>query len=158
MVARREYMENLRTKAFWIGILAFPVIISLVVVVSILLSQTKSVRSYAVLDQSGFLLREVEALVIEDDLRQVFEVMGKRRSRGEPGPEVLERLAAVLDELDEGARDKRIALLAASQSRLEAERQLPEKARLARPVPGGWTSEICKKTHTRKLQNLKFRK
>ena len=156
MVARREYMENLRTKAFWIGILAFPVIISLVVVVSILLSQTKSVRSYAVLDQSGFLLREVEALVIEDDLRQVFEVMGKRRSRGEPGPEVLERLAAVLDELDEGARDKLIALLAASQSRPEAERQLPEKARLALRAERADLLQWWRRAPVRELERLDF--
>ena len=32
LIALREFMENLRTKAFWIGILAFPVIIVLVFV------------------------------------------------------------------------------------------------------------------------------
>jgi ABC-type Na+ efflux pump permease subunit len=26
LVAQREYLENLRTKTFWIGILAFPAI------------------------------------------------------------------------------------------------------------------------------------
>ena len=131
MVARREYMENLRTKAFWIGILAFPVVISLLVLVPILLSKTKSARTYAVLDESGFLLREVEALAIEDDLRQVIQAVGDWRRRGEAVPAVLERLAAVLDELDGGEREKFIALLAAQQSRPEEERQLPEKARLA---------------------------
>ena len=30
LVARREYLENLRTKAFWIGILSFPLVLCLV--------------------------------------------------------------------------------------------------------------------------------
>ena len=31
LVARHEYVETVRTKAFWLGILAFPVIISLAI-------------------------------------------------------------------------------------------------------------------------------
>ena len=38
LVARREYMEHVRTKGFWIGVLAFPLILALSVVVPILLS------------------------------------------------------------------------------------------------------------------------
>ena len=154
MVARREYMENLRTKAFWIGILAFPVIISLVVLVPILLSQTKAARTYAVLDRSGFLLQEVEALVIEGDLRQVFRVVGERRSRGEPVPAVMERLAPVLEELDDGARDKFIALLAAPQSRPEEERQMPEKARLALRAERAELQQWWRRAPARELERL----
>ena len=31
LVARREYVENLRTKAFWIGIMAFPLIYAVMI-------------------------------------------------------------------------------------------------------------------------------
>ena len=48
LVALREYAENLRTKTFWIGILSFPVILAVAVVVPHLLSKAKDVRRYAV--------------------------------------------------------------------------------------------------------------
>ena len=57
LVARREYMENVRTKGFWIGVLAFPLILALSVVVPVLLSETKQARTYAVIDHSGFVLQ-----------------------------------------------------------------------------------------------------
>lgn len=60
LVARRELQENLRTKAFWIGILVFPIILVLAVVVPALLDQSKSDRAYAVVDHSGWLHEAVQ--------------------------------------------------------------------------------------------------
>ena len=68
LVARREYMENVRTKGFWIGVLAFPLILALSVVVPILLIGTKQARTYAVIDHSGFVLKEVEKGILAEDL------------------------------------------------------------------------------------------
>ncbi len=59
LVARRELLENIRTKAFWIGILVFPVILVLAVVIPALLENSKSARTYAVVDHSGWLLEAV---------------------------------------------------------------------------------------------------
>lgn len=60
LVARRELLENIRTKTFWIGILVFPVILVFAVVVPALLEGGKSTRSYAVVDHSGWLLDAID--------------------------------------------------------------------------------------------------
>lgn len=52
LVAEREYTENLRTKAFWIGIFIFPIILVISIVVPRLLERTKDVRRYAIVDYS----------------------------------------------------------------------------------------------------------
>jgi ABC-2 type transport system permease protein len=155
MVARREYMENLRTKAFWIGILAFPLIITLSVLVPTLLSEAKAARTYVVLDHSGFLLEEVEAQVIERDLRQVFAAVQEKRRRGESVAAVLERLDTVLGELDEGERATFISLLAASQSAPREEIQLPEKARVALRDQRVELQEWWRRVSVRELDRLK---
>ena len=63
LVALREFMENVRTKAFWIGILAFPLILVACIVIGRLMDSAKDVRDYAVLDHSEdqWLSRAVEA-------------------------------------------------------------------------------------------------
>lgn len=52
LVARREYLENVRTKTFWLGILAFPVLIALSLGAGIVLAKLKETKAYAVLDLS----------------------------------------------------------------------------------------------------------
>jgi ABC-2 type transport system permease protein len=72
LVAQRELVENVRTKAFWIGILLFPVLISLMMVVPSWLERAKSTRQYAVVDGSGWLLAEIETRATLPDLETVF--------------------------------------------------------------------------------------
>jgi ABC-2 type transport system permease protein len=52
LVAQRELLENLRTKTFWIGILAFPILIAVSLGAGWLLNRFKETQSYAVLDRS----------------------------------------------------------------------------------------------------------
>jgi len=59
LVAKREYIENLTTKTFWIGILAFPFLITLSVLVPVLLEKEKDARSFLVIDHSQWLFKEV---------------------------------------------------------------------------------------------------
>jgi ABC-2 type transport system permease protein len=73
LVALREYVENLRTKTFWVGIAFFPFILILSVVVPKLLSDVKDVRHYAVLDRTGWLLADVERRSAMPDLKRVFD-------------------------------------------------------------------------------------
>ncbi len=105
LVALREYMENIRTKAFWIGILAFPVILILSFTVPMLLEKKKDVRTYAVLDESGWLLEAVEERAASPDLEKVFfAVVEKHEKRGkefEALPETLRGLAPVLAGLED---------------------------------------------------------
>lgn len=52
LVAQREYLENIRTKTFWIGILAFPVLIGISIGAGFVLNKLKQQQAYAVLDLS----------------------------------------------------------------------------------------------------------
>ena len=56
LVAQREFMENVRTKSFWFGILVFPVLITLFIVAPRLFEKTRGTREYAIVDRSGWLL------------------------------------------------------------------------------------------------------
>ena len=130
LVARREYLENLRTKAFWIGILSFPIILGLVIGVPLLMVMAKETRSYAVLDQSGFLLEAVEDRVLADDLPDIFSAAERLVRRDGQEPQLLKELAKVLTTLNEEERAAFAELLAQSNpdpQRLEA---LPEAAGL----------------------------
>ena len=73
LVAQREVLENIRTKAFWIGIFMFPLILTLAIVVPAWLENTKSARLYTVVDRSGWLLDEVEQQAALPDLEKVFD-------------------------------------------------------------------------------------
>ena len=71
LVALREYMENLKTKTFWIGIMIFPVILILSICVPMWIK--KDVRRYAVIDNSSIqLLKEVEKKAAIPDLEKVL--------------------------------------------------------------------------------------
>ena len=72
LVALREYMENLKTKTFWIGIMAFPLILVLALVIGVLMEKGKDVRHYAVIDRSGWLLKAVEERAALPDMEKVI--------------------------------------------------------------------------------------
>ncbi len=63
LVAQREFLENVRTKSFWIGILIFPLILTAAIVVPALLEKTRQARPFAVLDRSGWVLEAVREQV-----------------------------------------------------------------------------------------------
>ena len=72
LVALREYMENLKTKTFWIGIMIFPVILTLAFLVPYWLEKSKDVRHYAVIDNSGWLFEAVEQRAAMPDMEKVL--------------------------------------------------------------------------------------
>lgn len=78
LVALREYGENAKTKGFWIGILAVPVMIYASIFIQIFLAEKAiPVRYFTLVDQSG----EFDAVVDEGIerlyQRKVFEAVGK---------------------------------------------------------------------------------
>ena len=105
LVALREFKENIQTKTFWIGILAFPVILTLAIMVPMWLEKTKDIRQYAVIDQSGWLLEAVEEKAASPDLEKVFRAtVDKYRKGGEDFdalPDVLKQMAPVLENLED---------------------------------------------------------
>ena len=52
LVARREFFDMARTKTFWLGILLFPFIWAIAIVVPTLLDKAKSVREFSIIDKS----------------------------------------------------------------------------------------------------------
>ena len=72
LVAKREYLENLRTKAFWIGILMLPVILAVSILVPMWLEKVKDARTYTVIDHSGYLFGEVQSAASGRDLYQLL--------------------------------------------------------------------------------------
>ncbi len=68
LVASREYLENVRTRGFWISILMMPIILVVVSTAPMLLSDAESKARFAVLDRSGWVERKVAARIIHDDV------------------------------------------------------------------------------------------
>lgn len=77
LVAQREYVEHLRTKAFWIGIFFFPLILLVMTIVPALLEKARDVRHYAVVDDSGWLLEAVRKRASSNDLKAVLSMAVK---------------------------------------------------------------------------------
>ena len=124
LVARREYIEHVRTKGFWIGVLAFPLILALSVVVPLLLSETKQARTYAVIDHSGFVLREVEKGILAEDLGMVLRDAAERYRDGgrawERSPDAVRAAAKVYVSLAEAERPALIEDLVAGRGEVAA--------------------------------------
>ena len=68
LVASREYLENVRTRGFWVSILMMPFILVVVSTAPMLLSDAESEARFAVLDRSGWVERAVAARIIHDDV------------------------------------------------------------------------------------------
>jgi ABC-2 type transport system permease protein len=83
LVALRELQENVRTKAFWLGVLALPVLMVVAIGMSVLFALVKDTRRYAVIDQSGWLLGAVEQRADHADLERVLKVVRDRARKGD---------------------------------------------------------------------------
>lgn len=105
LVAQREYLENVRTKTFWLGILAFPVILVLSLGAGFVLAKLKEVKTYAVLDLSTMKIGDqieraartpdtpgMMKLLRTSGLPQKLEEIRERyREAIEPGPDGVDR-------------------------------------------------------------------
>jgi len=96
LVATREFLENARTKAFWIGIFIVPVIIIIAMFVPSLLDKAKDARKYAIIDHSGWLLPAIDERIAREDLR---DIVAGLRELAEEEPEKLEQLSPEAREL-----------------------------------------------------------
>lgn len=91
LVAQREYLENVRTKTFWIGIIAFPVIIAISISAGWILNKLKQQQSYAVLDLSAQKIADrIERAARTPDLL----ALGKLLKSNEQLPAALQRAKA----------------------------------------------------------------
>lgn len=107
IIAMREFMENLRTKAFWIGILAVPVLIAAGVVVPIWLDKAKGIRKYVVIDHSGWLLQAIEDRAKEPDFEKVLRALiDSRIGEGKPKVGIVDLQARLEGAMGDLANEK----------------------------------------------------
>lgn len=69
LVAQREFLENIRTKGFWLSIAMMPIMLALIGIVPVLVSSTREAQSFTVIDQSGWLHNEVALELEMSDIR-----------------------------------------------------------------------------------------
>lgn len=109
LVARRDYVENLRTKAFWIGIILLPVLLVASIVIPTLLQRAKDVRRYAVLDESGWLLPAIEERAVGEDARRLLETLREKARGGD----------ASLQRMPEPVRDLAVTVKDATDAQID---------------------------------------
>ncbi|MEZ5988359.1 MAG: hypothetical protein R3F30_04420, partial [Planctomycetota bacterium] len=73
LVARREFVENARTKGFWISMLIGPVLILGAIGLMTFFQKSKDVRRFAVLDQTGWLAEAIAGVPDTPDLGLILE-------------------------------------------------------------------------------------
>jgi ABC-2 type transport system permease protein len=115
LIAQREIMAQLRTKGFWIGMLLFPVIITLSIGAPVYLERAKSVRTYAVRDSSGWLAQAVEREAAASDTRRLLLEAQRREMQKkdvEKLPPVLRQLGPVAAKLPPSQLDSAARTLA----------------------------------------------
>ena len=93
LVATREYVENIRTRGFWLSVLMMPLILGVVAVASMLLSGAESAAPYAVLDRSGWVERAVATQIIHDDVATLLTALARVPADGRP--QALADIAAI---------------------------------------------------------------
>ncbi|MAG35423.1 MAG: hypothetical protein CL878_04135 [Dehalococcoidia bacterium] len=148
LVAAREFTANVRTRTFWLGILAVPVVLIISVVILVVLQQRPpTVRQYAVIDHSGWVLPGVEAHAAGDDLARVLTLVQERHRHGGPLfealPEPLRSAAPALA----GADEAQVAAIAAFLARLTTadSATVPVPVRDAAPEIRRWWGELTVK-------------
>jgi ABC-2 type transport system permease protein len=60
LIALREFLENAKTKGFWIGIFMFPILLGGSIAVSVFLAMSSPTRHFVLVDQSGELAQAFE--------------------------------------------------------------------------------------------------
>lgn len=69
LVAQREFLENVRTKGFWLSILIMPIMLLLIGIVPVLVSSTRDAQTYSVIDESGWLFERVRQEIELTDIK-----------------------------------------------------------------------------------------
>ena len=72
LIAWREYMENVKTKGFWAGILIFPLIFTAMYFLQTTLSNATPTRYYVFIDQSGEYGQAVETAIEREHQRRIL--------------------------------------------------------------------------------------
>ena len=91
LIALREYVENAKTKGFWIGIFMLPLMIAIGIGVTGLLARSEPSRYFVVVDQSGGVAEAIEQSVELAHQRTVLQALGRyvrEHARAERRPSI----------------------------------------------------------------------
>ncbi len=102
LVAQREYLENVRTKTFWLGIIIVPVLIAACVGVGALINKFKEVQRYTVVDLGDDELAErAEKQFRTRDMLQMFKLIADiKEDAKNQSPEALRELGRQFEGMD----------------------------------------------------------
>lgn len=73
LIAWREYLENVKTKGFWIGVLLVPIVFFMIFYFSSRLATATPTRYYLLIDQSGEYAAAVETAIRREHQRRVMQ-------------------------------------------------------------------------------------
>ena len=127
LVAVREYLENVRTRGFWLSILLMPLLLLLLATVPLLLAGAEGPAPYSVLDYSGWVQRAVAERLAGRDAARLVDALSEQ-----PASEQRSRIGMSLEGYD---RTALIARTAATYLQLEAGSDLPHLATDAAAAP-----------------------
>jgi len=156
LVAQREYLENIRTKTFWIGILAFPVLIAISIGAGFVLNKLKETKSYAVVDLSADGLgARIEKQARSTDMVALARLLAKNESLTAELAAMRERLGPDLVNLQApGDKQEPPAVPADVQERLHTMVQAMPASDFAAMVQQQQAFATAKKFQFRSLQDL----
>lgn len=103
LIAKREFIANVRTKAFWISALSVPVVAVVGGAMAAFVADIRSVESYAVVDQSGWVHDATRRHVIASDVDAALNAIASAPAlprEGETGA-LLDEVANVIDDPSE---------------------------------------------------------
>lgn len=86
LVARREFLEHVRTKGFWLSLVAVPFALVLALAIPAVDRAARPVLSFAVTDRSGWLLEQVVRDADRRDLARLLERLDAAAAPSAPRP------------------------------------------------------------------------
>ncbi len=72
LIAMREYLENIKTKGFWIGVLLVPIVFAAIFLFTGKLASSAPVRHFILVDQSGSYAEAVESAIRREHQRRIL--------------------------------------------------------------------------------------
>lgn len=144
LVGRREFLENVRTRGFWLSLATVPVVLMLSLSLPLIGDLSKPVLSFAVTDDSGWVLA---AVVDRADRRDLERLLTTVDAGAADAPQPLSALLEHSRELDPGARATLVErMLSAPAEGAEADfiawwRGLDPEA-MARLAPDAWRARF----------------
>lgn len=115
LIARRDYLAYVARRRFWISLLLTPAILLAVIFVPVLIHKYQSAHTYAVIDQSGWVLKAVNERIAADDYAKLLDLAAVHQAAGtvDALPKPLAGIAPAAAKLD-AARRKALAMAIAA--------------------------------------------